>query len=669
MSAGDLQSIISELDGLGCEPEQNGDQWSAYCPVHELDGKGHKKSLSVKSGNKVSVVVTCHAGCSFYNLKKVITGLDSTKERREVDATYLYRSRQGKEEFRKLRFWPKDFRIENHNIPSNDPGKMRWKLPLDRDIPEWPLYRLPELILAKETGETVIYVEGEKDVDRLVKDNCIATTNYEGASKGSQKAKWRIDYERQLSGLNSLVLTPDNDEPGRAHMANIARCMYGKVNEIIWLDLGSRFPDLKAGDDISDWLDGGHSVEELWELVSRCEPWTPDTAGNAPRTAVEPPRSDDPVSGMESDAAAQPSPPAPATPVESVMLRSAATIIPRAIDWLWPGWLSVGKLHLLAGAPGTAKTTIAMTWAAAISAGGTFPDGSRAPQGNVLIWSSEDDPRDTLVPRLIAAGADLTRIHFVESVHHTRTGKRTFDPAKDFPLLKAKAAEVGDVSFMVIDSVADAVAGDAGKNNQVRRALSPVKDFAEEMGIAVLGITHFNKGTSGRAISRIIDSIAFVGLPRVVMIAFKKKGNGSLIMRAKSNIGPDNGGYEFYTYVEPLIGYDGISANRVGWKGYIEGSADEHLQEAESAFVEPEKEKDKAEQFLLEELKDGYRQESAVLIEKAKGLGISKDSILRARKALNMVAKKVGNKWYIYPSITANSSDDSSGGDGGEEVF
>lgn len=654
MSAGDVEAVIKELDNLGCQPEQAGDQYSSYCPVHELDGKGHKKSLSVKSGNKVAVVVTCHAGCSFNELRKVITSLNSTKERKEVEATYLYRNREGKEEFRKLRFWPKDFRIENHNIPSNDPNKMRWKLPLDRDITEWPLYRLPELVAAKDTGETVFYCEGEKDTDRLVKHNCIATTNYEGASKGSQKPKWRLDYERQLTGLNSLVLLPDNDEPGRSHMANIAKQMMGKVGEIITLDLGLRFPDLKAGGDVSDWLNAGHSVEELIELVSRCEPWTPATADNAAVSPVEPPRSDDLNLGKETDVPAQPSPPPPA---ESVMLRSAATIIPRAIDWLWPGWLSVGKLHLLAGAPGTAKTTIAMTWAAAISTGGTFPDGSRAPQGNVLIWSSEDDPRDTLIPRLIAAGADLNHVHIVESVNHSKTGKRTFDPAKDFPLLKAAVNQIGTVVFMVIDSVADAVAGDAGKNNQVRRALSPVKDFAEEMGIAVLGITHFNKGTSGRAISRIIDSVAFVGLPRVVMIAFKKRGNGSLIMRAKSNIGPDNGGYEFYTFVEPLMGYDGISANRVGWKGYIEGSADEHLKEAESDSIdEPANSIEKAEKFLMDELQDGYRQESAVLIEKAKGLGISESMFFKAKKALDFKSRKVADKWYIYPSTTVNDS-------------
>jgi crossover junction endodeoxyribonuclease RuvC len=66
------------------------------------------------------------------------------------------------------------------------------------------------------------------------------------------------------------------------------------------------------------------------------------------------------------------------------------------------GWLAKGKLQLLAGQPGTGKTTLALALAAITSIGGVWPDGSRPAPGNVVIWSGEDDPRDTLVPRLIA---------------------------------------------------------------------------------------------------------------------------------------------------------------------------------------------------------------------------------------------------------------------------
>src|SRR5208283_5916291 len=93
-------------------------------------------------------------------------------------------------------------------------------------------------------------------------------------------------------------------------------------------------------------------------------------------------------------------------------LTCASSINPEPISWLWKGWLARGKMHIIAGQPGTGKTTIAMKMAAAVSAGGRWPDGSVAKQGNVIIWSGEDDPADTLVPRLETSGADLSRIFF-----------------------------------------------------------------------------------------------------------------------------------------------------------------------------------------------------------------------------------------------------------------
>lgn len=93
--------------------------------------------------------------------------------------------------------------------------------------------------------------------------------------------------------------------------------------------------------------------------------------------------------------------------------RTGAGIVPEAIRWLWSGWLAKGKVHILGGAPGTGKTTIALSLAATVSTGGSWPDGKRAPAGNVIVWSGEDDPADTLTPRLLASGADMTRIWFV----------------------------------------------------------------------------------------------------------------------------------------------------------------------------------------------------------------------------------------------------------------
>jgi putative DNA primase/helicase len=68
--------------------------------------------------------------------------------------------------------------------------------------------------------------------------------------------------------------------------------------------------------------------------------------------------------------------------------------------------------------------------AATVTTGGQWPDNSRSPIGDVLIWSGEDDPSDTLMPRLIAAGADRSRVHFIHAVRE-HGEERSFDPSKD----------------------------------------------------------------------------------------------------------------------------------------------------------------------------------------------------------------------------------------------
>ena len=70
-------------------------------------------------------------------------------------------------------------------------------------------------------------------------------------------------------------------------------------------------------------------------------------------------------------------------PFSAVTLTQASAINIKPVSWLWGGWLAAGKMHVIGGAPGTGKTTIAMSLAATVTTGGRWPDGSRSPIGNV----------------------------------------------------------------------------------------------------------------------------------------------------------------------------------------------------------------------------------------------------------------------------------------------
>lgn len=255
---------------------------------------------------------------------------------------------------------------------------------------------------------------------------------------------------------------------------------------------------------------------------------------------------------------------------DRVELTRAVDIPMAAVNWLWSGWLARGKLHLLAGDAGTGKTTLAIAIAATISSGGVWPDGTTAPEGNVLIWSGEDDAADTIVPRFACAGADLSRVLIVGDVRNSRS-VRPFDPAQDLSTLAAAAERLGDVSLMVLDPVVAAVSGDSHKNSEVRRSLQPVLDLAQRLNCAVLGVSHFSKGGAGiDPLLRITGSVAFGAVARVVYVAAKRcDSDDRVLARAKSNIGPDDGGFVYRI----LLSEGAIVASRVEWRDALDGSA------------------------------------------------------------------------------------------------
>lgn len=336
-----------------------------------------------------------------------------------------------------------------------------------------------------------------------------------------------------------------------------------------------------------------------------------------------------------------------------VTLTAASSIKPVAIRWLWPGWLARGKLHLIAGSPGTGKTTIALALASVVSRGGLLPDGSKSPAGSVLIWSGEDDPADGLVPRLHASGAALDRVHFITS---TDDGDRLrpFDPAADMDRLASTVKSMRP-ALLILDPILSAVSGDSHKAAEVRRGLQPVVDLAMDLDCAVLGITHFGKGTAGRDVTeRVLGSQAFGALARVVWatVAPDDPEEPRRLVRSKSNIGPDGGGFEYA--LQRVTDADGVTGQTVEWGGELEGGARDLIAEVEGPSSGDDDNAapslSKAMDFLRSTLADGPCRSSDVASQ-ARVLDISEKTLKRAKTKLRVVSTREGgagrNGWWV----------------------
>jgi len=325
---------------------------------------------------------------------------------------------------------------------------------------------------------------------------------------------------------------------------------------------------------------------------------------------------------------------------------------PKKVEWLWKGWLAESMIHILGGSPGAGKTTLCMEFASKVTTGEPWPDGTIPQKGNVVIWSGEDDRDLTLLPKLIGAGADRERVFFVDHISTGRS-RRSFDPSIDLASLQEKMEEVGNVRLLIIDSIASAVSGDSHKNTEVRRSLQPLVDLASTTGCAVLGVTHFTKGTTGNdPIDRITGSLAFGALARIVLVAAKDaypepgQQDKRVLCKAKANICRDEGGFEYFIEQATLEGHKDIEVSRLLWGEGVEGSARQLLGMLEFEPGKSESPVKEAKKLICECLSNGPMPQFEIK-EEAERAGISWTTMNRAKKALGVLSEKNGfeNGW------------------------
>lgn len=224
-----------------------------------------------------------------------------------------------------------------------------------------------------------------------------------------------------------------------------------------------------------------------------------------------------------------------------VRLTPASAITPTVVRWLWEERWAVGSFGLLAGREGLGKSSIAYTRAADITRG-RLPGDRHGQARAVLICATEDDWAATIVPRLIAAGADLDLVYRVDVVSSDLMVGLTL-PVDNAQL--EQAAEQTGAAMLLLDPLLSRLAEslDSHRDAEARRALEPIARIAQTSGMFVLGIIHLNKG-NGDVLDRVMASKAFTAVARSVSVVMPDPDDESDTRRLfgvpKNNLGRTN---------------------------------------------------------------------------------------------------------------------------------
>lgn len=332
-----------------------------------------------------------------------------------------------------------------------------------------------------------------------------------------------------------------------------------------------------------------------------------------------------------------------------VILTWACEVVEEKIQWDWYGLLARGKTTLLAGDPGCGKSTLSATIAAIYSSGVPFPGSTarRNPQ-RVLICAAEDGASDTKRPRLVAAGADLSKVAFLDLVQ--QGARQRFFTLADIPALDALLVKhPGEFGLLVIDPIGSYLAGkDSHRDSDVRELLRPLGVLAEQRRIAVLLIAHLNKSSVQSAMNRVTGAKAFVAAARLAWLVAQDPQDPDtvLVVQLKTNITERLDGLSYHITKEVLP--SGADVSKVVWDDLpVKLTADELLHQHSLKNAPPEL-REQAEQWLRQRLEAGAIA-VRVLRDEIDLQPFSWDTIKRAAKALGLrgEGEKKSRVWML----------------------
>ena len=335
---------------------------------------------------------------------------------------------------------------------------------------------------------------------------------------------------------------------------------------------------------------------------------------------------------------------------DGIITRKASQVEVESPRWLWPSYIPFGKITILAGDPGLGKSTLALDLISRVSRGTFLPTGGRVKgRGTSLVASAEDAAEDTIVPRLIAAKADLNKVEIMRLVKIDDETKYLSFP-RDINRLRDIIISKG-ARLVVIDPLAAFLSKetDSYRDQDIRGVLAPVENIAEETGVAIIIIAHNNKKEeSNTALYRVGGSIGFTGAARSVLgvIAIPQKST-RVLYSLKSNLSKKPPAIEF----EPRelnrsregnewVGEEKIKASVIRWMGEVD------FDPSQGAILR-ENAEDAAKSFLRQIIFDTEVVTDEIFKE-ARMAGISKGQLMRLRETIGIRSRRRRDGKWVW---------------------
>jgi len=447
-----------------------------------------------------------------------------------------------------------------------------------------------------------------------------------------------------------------------------ARVAAGSLLARHWPALGSRHNAAMAL--AGTLIRGRWTVEDSAQFVSRVawaagdEEW--EERARDVRTTAEKLRAGEPATGAPSLARLMPeavvragaewlgirwdATPVRARNVPLICTTRLSDVTPKAVSWLWPSRIPRGKVTVLDGDPGLGKSTLLLDLGARVSTGKQMPDGSWGASGRMLLISAEDDVADTIQPRLVAAGADLSRIEVVTEIRD-EDGLRLPELPRDLDAFEAAVQRHAAVLVIVDPLMAYLGAKvDSHRDQDVRRVLAGLRGVAERTGAAVVLVRHLNKSVASvNPLYRGGGSIGIVGAARSgLLVAKDPQDPGRRILAVtKANLSACPPSIAF----QLVQSGEGVAA--VEWLGESSHKADDLLVVAAEG---PPAARAAAVEFLRCALAEGPVAVDALKVQ-TRAAGLAWRTVQRAKTQLDVQARRrgfgAGGEWEWFLPKTA----------------